>query len=165
MLQNPVRALRRRGALIVALLGAAAILLSACSAATSTPAAPPTTDPAAQGASLVNEFLTILQQPDAAKADRLKTFLSPEFQLVRDTGDQLNKDAYLLKSAVVATFKIANLVGTQGGDVLVVSYRLTTSETINGVAQTTTAPRLSVFRWMDGAWRLSAHSNFGALPK
>ncbi len=165
MPQHSVPARRRRRALIVALLGAAVILVSGCSAATSTPAAPPTTDPTAQGSSLVNEFFTILQQPDAAKADRLKAFLAPEFQVVRDTGDQLTKDAYLLKNPIVATFTITSVVGTQGGGVLVVSYRIATSETINGVAQTTTAPRLSVFRWLDGAWRLSAHSNFGALPK
>jgi hypothetical protein len=54
---------------------------------------------------------------------------------------------------------------TQGSDVLVVSYVVTTEETINGVTQSTAKPRLSVFRWVDGGWHLAAHSNFGALPK
>jgi len=145
----------------LALLAAVALALAACSSA----AAPPTSDPDTQGSALVNEYFTILQQPDAAKADQLKTFLAPEFQIVRANGDQLGKDAYLLKPAAVKTFSISEVVATQGGDVLVVSYRITTEETLNGVAQSTAAPRLSVFRWVDGGWHLAAHSNFGALPK
>ena len=145
----------------LALLTAATIALVACSSA----AAPPTSDPNAQGSALVNQFFTILEQPAAAKADRLKTFLAPEFQVVRATGDQLGKDGYLLNPPTVASFTISNVVATQGSDVLVVSYRITTQETLNGVSQTTTAPRFSVFNWVDGAWRLVAHSNVGALTQ
>ena len=145
----------------LALLAAVALALAACSSA----AAPPTSDPDTQGSALVNEYFTILQQPDAAKADQLKTFLAPEFQIVRDTGDQLGKDAYLQNPASVATYSLSDLVVTQGSDVLVVSYVVTTEETINGVTQSTAKPRLSVFRWVDGGWHLAAHSNFGALPK
>jgi hypothetical protein len=36
---------------------------------------------------------------------------------------------------------------------------------IDGVARSTTAPRMSVFLWVVGGWHLSAHSNFGALPR
>ena len=152
------RGLRVTGA---ALLAVATIALTACSSA----AAPTASDPDVQGAALVNQFFTILQQPDSAKAQQLRTFLAPEFQIVRDSGDQLGKDAYLLKPASVKMFTISDVVATQGGDVLVVSYRIGTEETINGVTQGTMAPRLSVFRWSDGAWHLAAHSNFGALPR
>jgi len=145
----------------LALLAAVALALGACSSA----AAPPTSDPTAEGSALVNRFFTILQQPAADKVDQLKTFLAPEFQIVRDTGDHLGKDAYLLNPASVATYSLSDLVVTQGSDVLVVSYVVTTEETINGVTQSTAKPRLSVFRWVDGGWHLAAHSNFGALPK
>ena len=161
MHQPSVRRSRGLRAAGLALLTAATLALAACSSA----AAPPTSDPTAEGSALVNRFFTILQQPAADKVDQLKTFLAPEFQIVRDTGDHLGKDAYLLKPAAVKTFSISEVVATQGGDVLVVSYRITTEETLNGVAQSTAAPRLSVFRWVDGGWHLAAHSNFGALPK
>ena len=88
-------AVARTGQLLgLAMLVALVIAVSACSSS----GAAPTSDPNAQGSAMVNEFFSILQQPDAAKADRLKTFLAPEFQVVRDTGDQLTKDAYLAKN-------------------------------------------------------------------
>ncbi len=153
----------RRGARVAGLacLVASTIALAACSST----GAPPTTDPDAQGSALVNEYFTILQQPGAAKIDQLKTFLAPEFQIVRANGDQLGKDAFLANAASVKTFTVSDVAATEGGDVLVVGYRITTHETINGVDQTTTAPRLSVFRWVDGGWHLAAHGNFGALTQ
>ena len=156
-----IRALGRARAAGLALLVVAAVALAACSSS-STPTA---SDPNAQGTALVNQFFTILQQPDAAKADQLKSFIAPEFQVVRANGDQVARDAYLTSAPKVATYAIDNVQATQGGDVLVVSYKIHTSETVNGVEQTTTAPRLSVFRYMDGAWKLAAHSNFGAVTQ
>ena len=156
-----VPALRGARAAGLALLVVAAVALAACSSSS----AAPTTDPNVQGSDLANKYFTILQQSDAAKADQLKTFLAPEFQIVRANGDQVGKDAYLQKPASVKTFTITDVKATQAGDMLVVGYRITTDETINGVAQSTTAPRLSVFHWADGAWQLSAHGNFGALTK
>ncbi len=123
---------RRARAALLALVAIAAIALAACSSS----AAPTASDPNAQGSALVDQFFTILQQPDQAKTDQLKTFLTPEFQVVR-----------------------AN------GDLLVVSYKVITEETVSGVKQSTTAPRLSVFRWVDGGWHLAAHGNFGALAQ
>ena len=121
----------------LALFAVVAIALGACSST-----AAPTTDPNAQGTALVNQFFTILQQPDAAKTDQLKAFLAPEFQVVRANGDQVTRDAYLTSAPKVATYTIDSVQATQGGDVLVVSYKINTSETVNGVQQTTTAPRL-----------------------
>ena len=161
MHQPSVRRSRGLRAARLALLTAVTLALAACSSA----AAPPTSDPTAEGSALVNRFFTILQQPAADKVDQLKTFLAPEFQIVRDTGDHLGKDAYLQNPASVATYSLSDLVATQGSDVLVVSYVVTTEETINGVTQSTAKPRLSVFHWVDGEWRLAAHSNFGALPQ
>jgi hypothetical protein len=161
MHQPSVRGSRGVRAAGLALLAAVVLALAACSSA----AAPPTSDPTAEGTALVNKFFTILQQPAADKVAQLKTFLAPEFQIVRDTGDHLDKDAYLQNPASVTTYSLSDLVATQGSDVLVVSYVVTTEETINGVTQSTAKPRLSVFHWTDGAWHLAAHSNFGALPK
>ena len=161
MHQPPVRGSGGARAAGLALLAAATIALAACSSA----GAPPTSDPGAQGSALVGEFFTILQQPATDKVEQLKTFLAPEFQIVRDTGDTLGKDAYLQNPASVTAYSLSDVVATQGSDVLVVSYVVTAEETINGVTLATAKPRLSVFHWIDGAWHLAAHSNFGALPQ
>jgi hypothetical protein len=145
----------------LAVLAAAVLALAACSSG----AAPTASDPNAEGTALVDRFFTILQQPDAAKVDQLKTFLAPEFRIVRDTGDTLDKTGYLANPAKVTTYAISDVAATQGTDVLVVSYIVTTEETINGATTSSQKPRLSVFHWSDGAWRLAAHANFGALPR
>jgi hypothetical protein len=145
----------------LAVLAAAVLALSACSGG----AAPTASDPNAEGTALVDRFFTILQQPDATKVDQLATFLAPEFQIVRDTGDTMGRDAYLQDPASVTMYSISDVVATQGADVLVVSYLVAAEETINGVPTSSRKPRLSVFHWTDGAWHLAAHANFGALPR
>lgn len=152
---------RHASAALLALIAITAIALAACSSS----AAPTASDPNAQGSALVDQFFTILSRPSQAKADQLKTFLTPEFQVVRANGDQQGKDAYLQNPPSVASYTISDLVGTQSGELLVVSYKVITEETVSGVKQSTTAPRLSVFRWVDGGWHLAAHANFGALTQ
>lgn len=126
-------------------------------------AAPALVDPATEGAALATRFLEILGLPDAEKASELEGFLAAEFQLVRATGDRLDKSSYVANPASVEEFRISDVVATQSDDVVVVSYLLATTETLEGMAQTTTAPRLSVFHWDGAGWRLAAHSNFGAI--
>ncbi len=126
-------------------------------------AAPSAEDTLELGTQLATQFFTILAEPEAEKAAALEAFLAPEFQIVRANGDRLGRDAYLAAPANVEDFTISDVAATQGGDVIVVTYLIETTETIDGVEQATTAPRLSVFRLVDGAWRLSAHANFGAI--
>jgi hypothetical protein len=156
-----VRSAGRIRATCPALLVVAAVALAACSSSS----AAPTTDPNALSSGLANEFVTILQQPAADKADQLKTFLAPEFQIVRANGDQVGRDACLQKPASVKTYCVTDVKATQAGDVLIEGYRITIDEPINGVAQSTTTSCLSVFHWTDGAWHLAAHRKVGALTK
>ena len=115
------------------------------------------------GTELATQFFTILAEPEAEKSAALEAFLAPEFQIVRANGDRLGREAYLAAPAAVEDFTISDVTATQGGDVIVVTYLSATTETIDGVEQTTTAPRMSVFRLVDGTWQLSAHANFGAI--
>lgn len=120
-------------------------------------------DAQAAGAAAVDEFFTILQKPEAERGAALEKFLAPEFQVVRANGERQARADYLVASPSVTTFTITNVNVTQAGDSLVVAYQVVTEETIEGVAQQTTAPRLSTFRRIDGTWHLVAHANFGAL--
>lgn len=118
----------------------------------------------AQGAALVEEFLRILTEPDADKQMALTDFLAPEFQIVRANGTSMDQAEYVENPATVFDVEISDVHATKAGGVLVVSYTLSVFEVLEGLEQTTVAPRLSVFHQNDdGQWQLSAHANFGAL--
>lgn len=126
-------------------------------------AAPMLDDPTAEGVALVDGYMTILGQPADAKAVQLDGLLAPGFQVVRSNGDQQDRAEYLASPPTVETYTIMEAFATQDDDVLVVSYLFETSEVLDGVAQTTTAPRLTIFHWIGDAWLLAAHANFGAI--
>lgn len=115
------------------------------------------------GTEAVTGFFTTLQKPEADRKADLEKLLAPEFQIVRAEGDDIARADYIASPPSVTTFTIANVNATVAGDSLVVAYQVETTETLNGVEQTTTAPRLSTFRKIDGSWRLVAHANFGAI--
>lgn len=118
-----------------------------------------------RGAALVDEFISILTQPDAEKQAALADFLADEYQIVRANGTHMDKVEYVANPASVVEVDISDVHATEAGGVLVVSYVLSVSETLDGVEQETVAPRLSVFRQdEEGAWQIAAHANFGALP-
>jgi hypothetical protein len=154
----PRRAVSACAALLFVLLIAVPAVAQAPAAA-----APVLDDPTAEGVALVDGYMAILGLPEDAKVAGLETLLAPGFQVVRANGDRQDRAGYLASPPEVETYAITDAVATQDADVLVVSYLLETSETVDGVAQTTTAPRLTVFHWIDDAWLLAAHANFGAL--
>ena len=90
--------------------------------------------------------------------------LAPEYQIVRSNGQTYDREGYIESNAggvkITSLPEYESIVATQGGDVLVVSSVLTITETIDGQPVTRRAPRLTVFRLLDGQWRVSAHANF-----
>lgn len=95
---------------------------------------------------------------------RVDEVMAPEFQILRSDGSGYDRIGYLgtlpkVKSDPV----VSNLTFTSTGDLLVARYTVTASETINGKATQTTAPRLSVMRKQDGKWLMIAHSNFAKI--
>lgn len=152
--------------LLAATLGLALVLpaaLPTMAQQASVAPAPVFTDAEAEGAALATRFMEILGLPEAEKVAELETFLGDAFQLVRANGTWADKAAYLADPATVHEFRIEDATTTQDGDLAVVSYRLETTETIDGVEQSSHAPRLSVFHWDGTGWRLVAHSNFGVV--
>ena len=145
---------------------AMAALFAATLAVTTTPVMAQESDLDTLGAALVNEFIHIVTKPDEVKRADLTVFLAEEFQIVRSDDSRLDKPEYLLNPASITEAEISDVHTTEAGGVLVVSYTLSVSETLDGVEQTTVAPRLSVFHQGEaGAWQIAAHANFGALPQ
>jgi hypothetical protein len=153
----------RAAAQAFATLSLLLLLAVPASAQTSAQAAPVLDDPTAEGVALIDGYMTILGLPADAKATQLDELLAPAFQVVRSNGDRQDRAEYLAAPPAVETYTITDALATQDDDVLVVSYLFEASEALDGVEQTTTAPRLSVFRWSGDAWLLEAHANFGAI--
>jgi hypothetical protein len=101
-----------------------------------------------------------------AGSKALAPMLAPEFQIMRTNGVGYDRKGYLGRGvpsiSAEPDFSHEDITATQNGDILVVRYFLRINETILGKAVKKRAPRLTVFRKIDGAWKVVAHSNFGA---
>lgn len=109
---------------------------------------------------LVTAFIDgVIAGPDA-----VAPLLAPEYQIMRSNGVGYDRAGYINRGAGTVNarpnFSLDDLVVTTGGDVMVVRYFLQIDETIDGKTITRRAPRLSAFRKIDGAWKMSAHANF-----
>lgn len=145
-----------------ALLAATLIAFAACGSddegENSSP--PPIADLTAEGEFLVNRFFAALASGQRAA---VAAVLSPAFQIVRATGTVHDRDGYLDNLPTVGEFEITDVRATLNAGVLVVSYVVLVDEVLEGVEQTTRAPRLSTFQWEGGDWLLVSHANFGAV--
>ncbi len=131
------------------------------SASPSLAAAPALADPDAEGRRLAERFFASLQTGDVAQ---VADILAPDVRIARANGDVVARDAYLTMLPVIERFAIDKVDAGQSGDALVVTYMVEVDEVIDGVRQPTKqAPRLTVFQWRDGDWKLLAHANFGAI--
>lgn len=101
-----------------------------------------------------------------AGPDVLAPMLAPEFQIMRNNGVGYDRAGYLGRG--VGTIKAEpdfhhdEITATVSGDMMVVRYFLRINEVIQGNPIRKRAPRLTVFRKIDGGWKVVAHSNFGA---
>lgn len=120
-------------------------------------------DPVDTARDLVDQFFGALQAGDRAA---VAAIVAPEARIARANGDVVAGDAYLDQLPLIQSYAIDGVDGSQQGDVLVVTYQVEVEEIIGGAPQPVTeAPRLTVFQWRDGAWRLIAHANFGAINR
>ena len=95
---------------------------------------------------------------------RIDGMLAPEFQILRASGAHHDHDGYVGSELPVIkerpSFEI--LQATESDGVLVVTYVLSIDATVEGQVMQRKAPRLTVFRKIDGSWYVVAHSNFAA---
>lgn len=103
----------------------------------------------------------------ASGPEAVEKVLAPEYQIMRSNGVGYDHDGYLASVGDVdlSDFSADRIVATSDGDVMVTRYLLTTDETIGGTTTGTGAPRLTVFRKIDGEWKVSAHANFAPFEQ
>jgi inhibitor of cysteine peptidase len=116
-------------------------------------------DDLALGEQLVMQLFNALRDGDT---EAVKALLSPAFQIVRATGERFDASDYLDNLAVFAAYEVSDLKVTRDGDILVVTYAVRTSPTMDKGKLGPPAPRLTVFQQRNGAWKLLAHANFAA---
>lgn len=91
--------------------------------------------------------------------------LAPEFQIMRADGS--THDAAGYPNSVLPIIsempEISKLKVTADGDVAVAVYYVDADQTRDGSLIEAYAPRLSVFRKVDGKWLMTAHGNFAAV--
>jgi hypothetical protein len=111
-------------------------------------------------AALVAFTEAVLAGPDA-----VATILAPEYQIMRNNGVGYDREGYIAKGAGTVSarpdFSHSDIVATAHDDIMVVRYILRIDETIDGAPVRKSAPRLTVFRKIDGKWMVVAHANFG----
>ena len=92
--------------------------------------------------------------------------LAPEFQLVRGSGNAYTAKEYIAKGLpkITKVLRVSEHHATTGDSVMVVRYWLNIEETVDGQLLQKKAPRLTVFRKIEGRWYVSAHANF-AVPQ
>jgi len=96
----------------------------------------------------------------------LAPLLAPEYQIMRNNGVGYDRDGYLNRGvgtiSAAPDFSHENIIATRDGDIMVTRYDLRIDEVIQGNPIKKRAPRLTVFRLIDGVWKVVAHANFGA---
>lgn len=95
------------------------------------------------------------------------TVLAPEFQILRSNGVAYDREGYINRGAgtvhAAPDFAVEDMVATAAGDVMVARYQLVIDETIEGKRVTKRAPRLTVFRKIEGQWMVTSHANFASV--
>jgi hypothetical protein len=134
----------------------AAVALAACGSSWDDNAQPTQNDALAQ--KLVNQFLTDLSTKNTAD---LKSFLAPNFQLMRGDGTGGDKNQYLADLPTQKAYKLGPVRGLEYNGTLSATYTVTSNLTVDGKPfASAPSPRLSVFVKDGDHWHLVAHGNF-----
>lgn len=99
---------------------------------------------------------------------RVAAVLAPEFQILRSDGRGYDRTDYLAtgRSQQARPPVPRDLLATEADGILVVRYILDVEQTVEGGGTVIgAAPRLTVFRKIDGHWMVVAHANFAPIAK
>lgn len=112
------------------------------------------------------EALVAFTEAVRSGPEALAPLLAPEYQIMRANGSGYDRRGYLEtgagKVSLQADYSHEDIIATVDDGVMVARYYLRVNETIEGQAVEQRAPRLTVFRRVDGQWKVVAHANFGA---
>ncbi len=115
---------------------------------------------ASGAADVVRAWSDAVVSGDPARVDAI---LAPEFQILRGSGAHMDHAGYVASDlpeiAEPPGFEL--LQATEADGVMVVSYILNIDATVDGQVMQRRAPRLTVFRKIEGDWYVVSHANFG----
>jgi hypothetical protein len=116
------------------------------------------------GEQLVRDLWSNMKANHWQKLDKA---MSPAFQSVHSDGARDRaQELKLIKGLKMGDYTLDKFKTTRQGPVLVVTYQVTVSETIDGKRLThKPAPRLTVFFKAAGGWQWLAHANLRPLEK
>ncbi|MBU0504636.1 nuclear transport factor 2 family protein [bacterium] len=116
------------------------------------------------GKELVEKAWVDMKQGNVEALDKM---MSPAFQSIHQDGARNKKEELALISKLnLGDYKLTNFKVSFDGAVLLASYFVTVTETIDGKQlDKTPAPRLSVFVKKDNNWLWIAHANLKPLKK
>ena len=123
--------------------------------------APAFADEADDAAAAVKAWLDALASNDAAAVTAV---LAPEFQVQRSDGRGFTREEYLAggRTRQVKAPVARDLVASEADGVLVVRYVMEVEQVADGRTIVGAAPRLTVFRKVDGRWLVVAHAAYPA---
>jgi ketosteroid isomerase-like protein len=123
--------------------------------------APAFADEADDAAAAVKAWLDALASNDAAAVTAV---LAPEFQVQRSDGRGFTREDYLAggRTRQVKPPVARDLIATEADGVLVVRYVMEVEQVADGRTIVGAAPRLTVFRKVDGRWLVVAHAAYPA---
>lgn len=115
-----------------------------------------------EGVAAFNNFIRAVGRgPDAVAG-----VLAPEFQIQRSDGSGYDRQAYiddgLSRVSLKSAWSLEDMVVTGDDEILVVRGTLVITADVEGKPIDRRAPRLTVFRKIDGAWKVLAHANYAA---
>ena len=99
---------------------------------------------------------------------KISAVLAPEFQIVRGSGLRYDASTYLADGLpTISSSKptVTDIMTTNAEGLIVVSYWLEIEVAEGDKKLTRRAPRLTVFREVDGQWLVSSHANFAVPAK
>ncbi len=116
---------------------------------------------AADADDAVKAWLDALASNDAAAVTAV---LAPEFQVQRSDNRGFTREEYLAggRTRQVKAPVARDLIATEADGVLVVRYVMEVEQIADGKTIVGAAPRLTVFRKVDGRWLVVAHAAYPA---
>lgn len=102
---------------------------------------------------------------EAVASGNVAGILAPEYQIMRSNGIGYDRSEYIdeVKGIDIEAYHYDDIVATSADDIMVVRSILTINETFDGKEVERRAPRLTVFRLVDGAWKVVSHANFAQV--
>lgn len=121
---------------------------------------PRLTDPEATARAILEDWLAALNGKGS-----IEPFLATNYQIQRSDGSGGDRQQYLDAPAAIHEYDLGDdITALQANNTLTVTWNMRVTETIGRrFIDDVTADRLTVFEWIDDAWRIVGYGNFNPI--